>query len=202
MNKGGNPKSLVSAHPGNLNAAKHGVHSPRLIQPRATEIADELTQSFAFSPPERLAVHEAARCIAILEAIDCDLDERGLVDNAGEPRYLLNHRARISRQLEQWLAKISAAIERQLARDQAPPRAEFPDYVRALQQIALGHDPTASARERLAALNRLLKLGFRGTSSYLDERTETDLARRWHAVNEARSRYDLIKEERSAGIYE
>jgi hypothetical protein len=29
------------------------------------------------------AVHEAARCAAILEAIDRDLDARGLVDKAG-----------------------------------------------------------------------------------------------------------------------
>ena len=75
MNKHGNPKSLVASHPGNLNAAKQGIHSPRLIQARAAEIATELTQSFEFSPAERLAVHEAARCIAILEAIDRDLDQ-------------------------------------------------------------------------------------------------------------------------------
>src|SRR6188472_3259612 len=100
MNKHGNPRNLVAAQPGNLNAVKQGIHSPRLIQSRAAEIVDELTQSFAFLPPERLAVHEAARCIAILEAIDRDLDERGLVDDEGTPRYLLNHRSRISRQLE------------------------------------------------------------------------------------------------------
>jgi hypothetical protein len=75
MNRRGNPKSLVASHPGNLNAAKQGVHSPRLIQERAAEIASELTQSFEFSPAERLAAHEAARCIAILEAIDRDLDQ-------------------------------------------------------------------------------------------------------------------------------
>jgi hypothetical protein len=80
MNKRGNPKSLVASHPGNLNAAKQGVHSPRLIQARAAEIAGELTQSVEFSPAEQLAVYEAARCIAILEAIDRELDQRGLVD--------------------------------------------------------------------------------------------------------------------------
>jgi len=32
MNKRGNPKSLVASHPGNMNAVKLGVHSPRLIQ--------------------------------------------------------------------------------------------------------------------------------------------------------------------------
>ena len=67
-----------------------------MIQARAAEIAGELIQSFEFSPAERLAVQEAARCIAILEAIDRDFDERGLVDDEGTPRYLLNHRSRIS----------------------------------------------------------------------------------------------------------
>src|SRR6266516_1693931 len=62
MNTRGNPKRLVAAQPGNLNAVKQRVHSPRLIQARAAEIASELTRSFEFSPAERLAAHEAARC--------------------------------------------------------------------------------------------------------------------------------------------
>src|SRR6266516_1225633 len=62
MNTRGNPKRLVAAQPRNLNALKQRVHSPRLIQARAAEIASELTRSFEFSPAERLAAHEAARC--------------------------------------------------------------------------------------------------------------------------------------------
>jgi hypothetical protein len=42
MNKDGNSSSLIASHPGNLNAVKQGVHSPRLIQARAAEIAAEL----------------------------------------------------------------------------------------------------------------------------------------------------------------
>lgn len=127
MNNRGNPESLVASHPGNLNAVKQGIHSSRVIQARAAEIAGELTQSFEFSAAERLAVQEAARSIAILEAIDRDFDERGLVDDQGTPRYLLNHRSRISRQLEQWLQKISAGIERNPTGETEPLRAEFPD---------------------------------------------------------------------------
>jgi hypothetical protein len=200
MNTRGNPTSLVAAHPGNLNAVKQGVHSPRLIQTRAVEIASELAESSAFSPADRLAVHEAARCIAILEAIDRDLDERGLVDKAGEPRYLLNHRARISRQLEQWLTKISAAIERHSAREQPPPRGEFGDYVQALQRIALGLDPTGTARDRLAALKELLRLGLRGRTSYLELGEEPDLARRSQAVQVAQRKSELRRQERVLGI--
>jgi hypothetical protein len=200
MNKRGNPKSLVASHPRNLNAAKQGVHSPRLIQVRAAEIATELTQAFEFSPAERLAVHEAARCISILEAIDRDLDQRGLVDTEGKPRYLLNHRSRTSRQLEQWLEKISAAIERQADPEQTPVRADFPDYVRALQRIALGHDPTGTARDRLAALKELLELGARGTTSYLERPAQDELMERANATREAHERRQLEQRERELGI--
>jgi hypothetical protein len=72
MNTRGNPKRLVAAQPGNLNAVKQRVHSPRLIQARAAEIASELTRSFEFSPAERLAAHEAARC----PRSGCDRDRR------------------------------------------------------------------------------------------------------------------------------
>jgi hypothetical protein len=165
MNKRGHPETLVAAQPGNLNAVRHGAHSPRLIQERATEIAAELTQSFAFSPTQRLAVHEVACCMAILEAIDRDLDERGLEDKRGRPRYLLNHRWRVSRQLDHWLAKISDAIARQSAAGEEPPRAELADYVRELERIALGRDPSASARDRLAALKELVKLDAAAASA-------------------------------------
>jgi hypothetical protein len=204
MNKRGNSESLVASHPGNLNAVKQGVHSSRLIQARATEIATELTQSFDFAPAERLAVQEAARCIAILEAIDRDFDERGLVDEEGTPRYLLNHRSRISRQLEQWLEKISAAIERNPAGDPEPLRADLPEYVRALQGIALGRDTTATARDKLAALRELLKLEKRGTSSYLEASSwdDPELQRRWARVNRADELERLQSREEKFGITE
>jgi hypothetical protein len=50
------------------------------------------------------------------------------------------------------------------ARDRAPigeqevPAAGRAEYIRQLQRIALGHDPTAGARDRLSAIKELLKL--------------------------------------------
>lgn len=128
--------------------------------------------------------HAASR---FLEAIDRDFDERGLVDDEGTPRYLLNHRSRISRQLEQWLHKVSSAIERNPASETAPARADLPDYVRALQEIALGHDTTATARDWLAALKELLQLERRGTSSYIEASSAEDpeVQRRWARVHRA-----------------
>jgi hypothetical protein len=202
MNRQGYPQTLVASHPGNLNAAKNGVHSPRLIQARAVEIADELAAGYEFTPAERLAVHEAARCIAILEAIDRDLDERGLVDRDGSPRYLLNHRSRTSRHLEHWLERVTVAVERQTTSQPEPTRADFPDYVRALQRIALGQEPTATARDQLAALKELLKLGIRGTTSYLERPGEAEITRRTHAVHEARRKESVERDEEKFGITE
>lgn len=159
---------------------------------------------FEFSPPERLAVQEAARCIAILEAIDRHLDARGIVDKEGAPRYLLNHRSRIPRQLEQWLQKISAAIERTPASDPEPLHADLPEYVRALQGIALGRDPGATARDRLAALRELLKLEKRGTSSYLEASAwgDPELQRRWARASRADELERLQSREEKFGITE
>lgn len=156
MNKKGNPGTLVASHPGNTNAAKYGVHSPRLLQPRAAEIFSELTESFEFSPPQRLAAREVAQLTAILEAINCDLDERGLVDKCGEARSILNHRASVARQLERWLAKIAPAIERQSADETA--EASRAAYMRELRWIALGNDSSASASARVAAIRELERM--------------------------------------------
>ena len=116
VNKKGHPKTLVPAHPGNTNAVRYGVYSRRTIEPRAAEIETELLGDFAPTTTQRIAVHEVARCIAILEAIDRDLDERGIVDRRGEARSLLAHRARMSRRLDAWLMKISTSIDRHFDR--------------------------------------------------------------------------------------
>ena len=155
MNNNGNPATLVASHPGNTNAAKYGVHSTRLIEARAAEIVAHLNEAFEFSLAQRIAVEQVGSSIAILEALDRDLDERGLVDKRGEPRYLLNHRSRMSRQLDQWLSKIAPSMERQSAPNQLPS-ASRDDYVTELRRIALGQDTTASARDRVSALKELL----------------------------------------------
>ena len=157
MNKNGNPGALVAAQPGNTNAVKYGVYSPRLIESPAAEIVAHLTQSFEFTVAQLVAVEQVGRCIAILEALDRDLDERGVVDKRGQPRSLLNYRSRISGQLHRWLAKIESTIERQSA-DEQTALVGRPDYVRELQRIALGQDTSASARDRVSALKELLSI--------------------------------------------
>jgi hypothetical protein len=198
MNPRGHPENLVAAHPANLNAVRQGVHSPRLINARAAELEAELTSSGDFSPLERVAIREVACNMAILEAIDRDLDERGVVDKQGKPRYLLDKRARVSRQLEQWLSKVdSFAFPRATAFES--PRGEFDDYVHALQRIALGQDIDASTRDRLGALKELLKLGHSGTTSYL-EGPGPELTAAWYDANEEDRRQRLEERRQSLGM--
>jgi hypothetical protein len=158
MNKKGHPKTLVAAQPGNKNSMKYGVYSENFIESRAAEIAAELTRGFELSIAQRIAVEQVARCIAILDAIDRDLGERGLVDKHGEARSLLNHRSRVSRLLEQWLSKIAPSIERQTADKQNPSGPGHADYVAGLERVAFGQDTTASARDRVSALKELLRI--------------------------------------------
>jgi hypothetical protein len=177
VNKNGTKENLVACHLGNTNAVKSGAHSERFIQSRAEEIKEELASKYELSPDQMLTAHEVARNMAILEAIDRDLDERGLVGKNGKPSYLLDTRMRVSRQLDHWLAKLTPTIERQTSAGEMP-RAGWSDYVRELQRIALGHDPTARTADRLSALKELMALGQKGTSSFL-EPVESETSRRW-----------------------
>jgi len=53
---------------------------------------------------------------------------------------------------------------------------------------------------RLAALNRLLELGLRATSSYLERPAEAEFTQRKHAIREAKQRQELERQERRLGI--
>jgi hypothetical protein len=109
VNKRGTPANLVGSHPGNTNALRYGVHSAKAICQLAADIEEELFGDFELSPTQRVAAHAVATDLAILQRIDLDLSERGIVDRKGEPRYLLGHRTRISRDMERWIAHLTTA---------------------------------------------------------------------------------------------
>jgi hypothetical protein len=99
LRRAGHPATLQASHPGNANAAKHGLYSPRLLEPRAREIADALMTLPHAQPLDVLAAEEIGSTIAALEAIDADIAERG----PGASKTLLEHKARLSRELRAWL---------------------------------------------------------------------------------------------------
>jgi hypothetical protein len=69
-----------------------------------------------------------------------------------------------------------------------------------LQRIALGLDPTGTARDRLAALKELLRLGLRGRTSYLELGEDSELTRRQQAVQVATRQRELRRQERDLGL--
>jgi hypothetical protein len=161
VNRKGNPATLVAAQPGNQNALRYGVHSERALAARAEEVRTLLIAELGIGREHWVVVHEVARLAAIIDAIDSDLDERGLTDRKGKVRYLVDARARYSRQLERWYEKLPAGLA-----SAAPSRldGDRSDYVAELQRIAL-RDRSVSTRDRLRSLQLLLGLGRRGTAS-------------------------------------
>ena len=99
MNPSGNPQTLAAAPPGNVRAAKHGVYSGRILAERAGEIRDALMTLPHAQPLDVLAAEEIGSVVAALEAIDRDLAERG----TRAPKTLLEHKARLGRELRAWL---------------------------------------------------------------------------------------------------
>jgi hypothetical protein len=96
VNKHGHSKTLVAAQPGNRNAVKHGVYSPRTLAPRI----DELEQAIGALPAETAALHilrrELAGLLTLSEAVDQALADDGIRGRGGEPRTLVSRRLRVN----------------------------------------------------------------------------------------------------------
>ena len=133
-----------------------------MIQARALEIVQSMDISDDLDAPGRIALFEVARLAALIEAIDRELDERGLTDKNGKERYLLPRRERYSRRLmevsDRLLDAKARARKNNARASSGGGTGEKPDSLRELQLIAFGHDPDARTRDRLAAIKELQKL--------------------------------------------
>jgi hypothetical protein len=105
VNSKGNQSNLFPAHPGNQNAVRSGAFSRtgRPLAPRAEEIATELMRAPHVVDLDRVAAEEIGQLVALIEAIDCDIAERGL-----RSRRSLFLRLRASGRLEKWLGEFGA----------------------------------------------------------------------------------------------
>jgi hypothetical protein len=132
-NPNGNPASLPLAEPGNERALKHGAYSGRRLAERAAEVRDALMELPHAQPLDVLAAEEIGSVIAALEAIDRDLEARG----PGATKTLLEHKARLGRELRAWLREFGGL-----------PRSRY-EWARELAgESGLG----AEIRKRLAEL--------------------------------------------------
>jgi len=102
MNVHGYPATLEPRHPGNANAAAHGVYSARLREPRAQEIADAIMAEPHTAAIDWIGAGEIGRLEALIEALDAAIAAKGIV-RSDKVRSLVDLRLRASRRLAEWL---------------------------------------------------------------------------------------------------
>lgn len=196
MNKKGNKNNLVARHPGNLNALKSGAHSPRMIQARADEIMETFEGAEQLDDAGKVHLAEVARLKAIIELIDQDLAERGLVDKEDRERYLVRRRESYSRRLIEVTDRLLASQKRSAARENARNLTDDSvgrrAYVRGVEEIALGCDADARVSDRLNALKALIEWDYLG-KLHPRERLEVHIPERdWdEAAERRRIRHEL-----------
>ncbi len=105
MNHQGHPATLRASHPANLSATKSGVfsRSGRVLAPRAAEIAGEVMDAGHVVGLDRFGAEEIGSLLALIEALDHELERRGPVTRDGSPRKVADLRLRASGRLERWL---------------------------------------------------------------------------------------------------
>src|ERR1051326_2924007 len=105
MNATGTPANLIASHPGNLNAIKSGVfsRSGRVLAPRAQEIAEVLLAAPHIKGIDAIGAEEIGSLVALLEALDTDITNRGVSTRSGEARTVVKLRLQASRRLQEWL---------------------------------------------------------------------------------------------------
>jgi len=126
MNPNGHAATLVHER-GNTRAVKSGVFSTRTLAPRAAEVAAQLMELPHVVAIDEVAAEEIGMIVARIQAIDRDLDQRGHVGRNGA-RSLLDHRARLTRELRAWLQQFGAT-----------PRARF-EWARSLARPTLADE--------------------------------------------------------------
>ena len=106
MNSKGHPQTLQPRQPGNTNARRSGVYSTRFVAELAQPLVDEVMAASHVQSVDRFAAEEAGRLRALIALADDDLYRNGLTNRKGEPRSLLTHRLRASKQLERYLVQL------------------------------------------------------------------------------------------------
>lgn len=158
MNANGNRDNLVASHPGNTNAVKSGVHSERLMAPRAAEILEGLDLPSNLDAAGNFAARECARLTARIEAADRYLDAKGMTNRRDEERTLVQRRDSLSRRLAEANAQLAEALGRarrdSAATSSSPARADLGNSRRRLAAIA--QNPEERAADRIAADRTLM----------------------------------------------
>jgi hypothetical protein len=114
LNKKGHSKSLIPAHPGNLNAARAGVFSQRILAARVAEVDTALELQTVEQTFAEALRQEVAALMVLGQAMDESIEQDGIQGRRGEPRNLIQLRLRLNdklrRTLEQYLKTAPVAV--------------------------------------------------------------------------------------------
>jgi hypothetical protein len=132
VNENGTPANLVPATTGNTNAVRHGVYSPRSLEPRAQEVTEAIMSAQHTIGIDEVGAQEIGRLVALIETIDHEITENGLT-RKGDARTIVKLRLQASRRLQEWLSAFGMTPK---------GRAEF------VQSLARGRLVAEIARRR------------------------------------------------------
>ena len=149
-NPNGTPETLVPSHPGNVHAGRHGLRSKsgRMLAPRAKEIADALMSLPHVGGVDVLAAEEIGSVIAALEAIDLELAAHGTKTTTR--KWLMEHKARLSRELRAWVKEFGATPRSRADWARALPEREATDELLAQAMLGIVSDFTADRTREIA----------------------------------------------------
>ncbi|MBA3364689.1 MAG: hypothetical protein H0U03_02730 [Actinobacteria bacterium] len=99
MNRNGTPASLVPAPAGNVRAARHGIYSERLREPRAQEHFDAILDLPWIGEADIIGARQVARLEALIEALSDEVFRVGVGSKKAEKLIDMELRA-IRRQAE------------------------------------------------------------------------------------------------------
>jgi hypothetical protein len=108
MNKKGHPPTLVASHPGNTNAGKTGVYSPRMLASRVAEIESAIADQPATELRLEVIRHDLAGLWALMEAVDAAFADR-VINSRNQVKDLVTIRLRLSRTIRAAAQEYEAA---------------------------------------------------------------------------------------------
>jgi hypothetical protein len=101
VNRDGYRDTLVASHPGNTSRLTHAAFSPRLREPRARAIAEDIMSAPHTVPLDGYAALEIGRIESLIESLDAAIEEKG----AARSQSLIGLRLSASGRLDRWLSR-------------------------------------------------------------------------------------------------
>jgi hypothetical protein len=149
-NAKGTPQNLIARHPGNLGAVKTGAHSARLHRVRTLERLEELKEMPLLLPPD----HPMLECVAAAETMVLmlwdDVLGRGVSDNEGKLRGVVDAHGRATVRLAKLYAMVGLTEE---AKRTVESRRMCEDLAQKIQEASTG---AQTRKERLQAVLELV----------------------------------------------